>query len=152
MMHNNREYENYLSLALEHIFFILTLKYWSIWCYRNAQRKKVLCEDFPKRRAKNLSSFPLLQPRSAHPTVTTETYWGWTRPITNSQHNAEQELKLSCFHSLGSVLFRLTPSTGYGRGGDQTCLLKGPPFYILQMLKARNDESMQKGHCVNFLY
>ena len=93
MMHNNREYGNHLSLALEHIFFILPSKNRSIWCYRNAQRKKVLCEDLAKRRAKNLSSFPLLQPRPAHSTITTDTYWGWKRTVTNSQHNAEQELK-----------------------------------------------------------
>lgn len=38
-MHNYREYGNYLSLALKHIFFLLTLKHQFIWYYRNAQRK-----------------------------------------------------------------------------------------------------------------
>lgn len=87
-------------------YFFLTfiLKYWFIWCCRNAQRKSVLCEDLTKKRTKNLSSFPLSQTCFVHLTITTDPYWGWTKPITDSQHDAEQELRFSCFHSLGSVL------------------------------------------------
>lgn len=47
----------------------------SVYLVLQEYTKKVLCEDLIKRRAKNLSSFLLSQPCSAHPTITPDPYW-----------------------------------------------------------------------------
>lgn len=73
-----RRWKPLLFKSRTHLF-ILRLKYWFVWCYRNAHREEVFCEDLAKK-GENSLQCPFVTTGLCSPHHPMDTYWDGQGP------------------------------------------------------------------------